>query len=91
VIRPPELTADAKGRYPEAHRDLSRVVRVQLVLALDASGDVTGVEVAKGDLPAFDEEARRTAMRLRFKPATRDGAPIPYKIKWTVVFIPEGG
>ncbi|MBM4397333.1 MAG: TonB family protein [Deltaproteobacteria bacterium] len=89
VIRPPELAVEARGRYPDAHRDLSRVVRVQLVLSVDEKGEVRDVEVTKGDLPAFDDEARRTAMRLKFRPATRDGAPIPYKVRWTVTFIPE--
>jgi TonB family protein len=91
VVVPPQVLRDAKGRYPPEHRGLERVVRVELMLSIDASGDVAEVRVTKGDLPAFDAEALATARRLRFKPATRDGSPIPYPLKWTVVFLPEGG
>lgn len=89
VVKPPKALNRVQGTYPEAHRDLGRVVRVELLLTVSAGGEVTEVQVRKGDLPAFDEEARRTVMRLRFEPATRDGTPIPYQVAWTVVFLPE--
>jgi len=90
VVVPPELIEEAKGHYPEEHRDLMRVVRVRLLLLIDETGKVVEAKVTKGDLPAFDAEAVRTAMRLRFRPATKDGVQIPYRLTWTVVFIPEG-
>jgi len=89
VVKPPKALNRVQGTYPEAYRDLGRVVRVDLLLTVSPAGEVTDVQVRKGDLPAFDEEARRTAMRLRFEPATRDGTPIPYQVAWTVVFLPE--
>jgi TonB family protein len=91
VVKPPEPLNTVKGKYPPEHRDLNRVVRVELMLSIDASGDVAKADVVKGDLPAFDDAARRTVVQIRFKPATRDGDPIPYRLRWTVVFIPEGG
>jgi TonB family protein len=90
VVKPPEALNDVKGTYPEQHKDLGRVVRVELLLQVDAAGVVVEAQVRTGDLPAFDEEAKRTVRRLRFKPATRDGVPIPYQVPWTVVFLPEG-
>ena len=90
VVKPPEAQNEVKGVYPEQHRDLGRVVRVELLLQVNAAGQVVEVAVRKGDLPAFDEEAKRTVRLLRFKPATRDGVPIPYQVPWTVVFLPEG-
>jgi TonB family protein len=91
VVVAPKPLNDVKGRYPEAHRDENRIVRVELVLRVDDAGAVVDARVLKGDKPAFDDESRRTVQQLRFKPATRDGAPIPYELKWTVVFIPETG
>jgi protein TonB len=90
VVSPPALVADAKGQYPSEHRDLGRVVRVDLMIRIDPRGEVRGASVTRGDRPAFDDEARRTVARLRFRPATRDGSPIPWEMKWTVVFLPEG-
>jgi TonB family protein len=90
VIRPPVPLNQVKGEYPREFRDLNRVVRVQVELMVNDKGEVGDVTIRKGDLPAFDDEAKRTVQRLRFKPATRNGMPIPYKVKWTVVFLPEG-
>lgn len=90
VVRPPEAMNSVKGVYPEAQRDLGRVVRVELLLTVNAGGEVVDVSVRNGFAPAFDEEAKRTVRKLRFRPATRDGVPIPYEVKWTVVFLPEG-
>jgi TonB family protein len=89
VVKPPEAIGDARGAYPPEHRDLGRVVRVELLLTLNPAGEVVDIRVRQGDLPAFDEEAKRTARKIRFRPATRDGVPIPYEIKWTIVFLPE--
>jgi TonB family protein len=90
VIKPPKPKNQVQGTYPPEHRDLGRVVRVSLQLQVDAEGNVVDAKVLKGDLPAFDEEAKRTVRGLRFEPATRNGTPIPYPVKWTVVFLPEG-
>lgn len=90
VIRPPEPLNTVKGRFPEGHRDIRRVVRVELMLTIDVKGDVVKVDIVKGDHPDFNDAAIRTVGQLRFKPATKDGEPIVYKLKWTVVFVPEG-
>lgn len=89
VVRAPEALNDVKGQYPAEHRDLNRVVRVELLLQINPAGEVVDAQVRRGDLPAFNDEARRTVKRLRFRPATRDGVPIPYQVPWTVVFLPE--
>lgn len=90
VIKPPKARNQVQGTYPPEHRDLGRVVRVSLHLQVDAEGNVTDAKVLKGDLPAFDAEAKRAVAGLKFVPATRNGMPIPYPVKWTVVFLPEG-
>jgi TonB family protein len=90
VIKPPKPKNQVQGTYPPEHRDLGRVVRVSLQLQVDAEGNVIDAKVLKGDLPAFDAEAKRAVAGLRFVPATRNGKPIPYPVKWTVVFLPEG-
>lgn len=90
VIKPPQPLNRVKGKYPDEHRDLNRVVRVVLLLNVDPEGNVGEVSVKKGDLPAFNEEAIKTVKRLKFSPATKDSVPISYKVKWTVAFLPEG-
>lgn len=90
VIRQPKALNDVKGEYPPEYRDLRRVVRVELILTIDEKGDVRDVKVKKGAEPEFNESAMRAVRQLRFEPATRNGTPIAFNLKWTVVFIPEG-
>lgn len=89
VIKPPRALNKVKGRYPDSERDRDRIVRVELMLRINAEGRVSGSRVVNGDLEAFNSEASSTVLGLRFSPATRDGRPIAYELKWTVVFIPE--
>ncbi|HQC45355.1 MAG TPA: energy transducer TonB [Myxococcota bacterium] len=90
VIVPPKAQNQVQGVYPNEHRELGRVVRVTLQLHVDADGKVAKAEVTKGDLEAFNVEAKRAVEGLRFSPATKNGQPIAYKVKWTVVFLPQG-
>lgn len=90
VITPPVLTKDEGASYPEqAIADkVTAEAEVVLVLELDATGAVKGatVDVAAGH--GFDEAALEAAKRLAFEPATRDGQPIPAKIRHRYVFTP---
>ena len=62
-----------------------------MTLQLHVDADGKGARaVTKGDLEAFNVEAKRAVEGLRFSPATRNGQPIAYKVKWTVVFLPQG-
>jgi len=90
VIRQPKALNDVKGEYPPEYKDLRRVVRVELILTIDAQGGVKDVKIKKGAEQAFNESAIRAVRQLKFEPATRNGTPIAFNLKWTVVFIPEG-
>lgn len=90
VIRQPKALNDVKGEYPPEYKDLRRVVRVELILTIDAQGGVRDVKIKKGAEQAFNESAIRAVRQLKFEPATRNGTPIAFNLKWTVVFIPEG-
>jgi TonB family protein len=90
VITQPKALNDVKGEYPPSLRDLNKIVRVELVLTIGADGLVKAVAVKKGAQQEFNDAAEKAVKQLRFEPATRNGTPITFRIKWTVVFIPEG-
>lgn len=90
VIKQPKALNDVKGIYPPEYRDLRRVVRIELILSIDAQGNVGNVKVKKGAEPEFNEAAIKAVRQLRFEPATKNGVPTDFNLKWVVVFIPEG-
>ncbi|MGC4093079.1 MAG: TonB family protein [Polyangiaceae bacterium] len=89
-VTPPKLTQDPGVHYPEqalARGDTARVV-VELVLEIDADGNVSQATLSapRGDL--FDEAALAAARGLRFEPALKDGTPSAAKIRFRYTFEP---
>ncbi len=86
----PRLEADPGVSYPRRALD-ERIydhVEVVLVLELDKAGKVerASVETPRGH--GFDEAALAAARGLEFSPATRAGAPVKARIRFTYSFEP---
>ena len=79
---PPRLLSSPDVDYP---REASGEATVVLALTIDASGDVKEAAATEGAEP-FASAAIAAARTWRFDPATRDGAPIPSKIRFRVSF-----
>jgi protein TonB len=78
---------DLQPPYPSAlqRAEIEGTVTVRVQVGID--GRVTAVELVKADDPAFFASTRDWALkRWRFKPATRDGAPVVAWITRTVRF-----
>jgi TonB family protein len=73
---------------PEDPAGETTAARVELELTLDASGLVTASQVVTSGGERFDAAAIAAAPRLRFKPAFRDGKPIPAVIPFVFEFQP---
>jgi outer membrane receptor protein involved in Fe transport len=76
VSTPLEYPSDAQGE-----------ANVTLELTLTAEGMVVKATAIEGDEP-FASQAVQAAGAWRFEPATRDGKPIPAKIRFLVRFVP---
>jgi TonB family protein len=86
---PPKVVKRVDGVYPPEAPRLGRVVEVRLSILVGVDGSVTDTKVVRGAGGAFDREARRVAMRLKFTAGTVGGEPTPMWVPWAVTFEPN--
>jgi TonB family protein len=75
-----------RPNYPEYAREKKVQGTVCSVLLVDEYGKVASVLVLKRAGFGFDYEAVRAARQMRFSPATEDGKPVPFWIKFDIEF-----
>jgi TonB family protein len=80
VISKPPVQYTAEARQMKIEGDV--VLRVTFL----ASGQVVVQGVVRGLGHGLDEEARRVAQQIRFRPATRDGRPVDVTTTITITF-----
>jgi protein TonB len=85
--QPPVPTLKVIPAYPEEARSRNIAGNVELLVSVDAQGNVTHVEAISG--PEELREAAVDAMlRWRFKPATEGGTKVPGTGKFSIHFDP---
>ena len=80
VLSKPPVQYTAEARQLKVQGDV--VLRVTFL----ASGQVVVQSVVHGLGHGLDEEARRVAQQIRFRPATRDGRPVDITTTITITF-----
>jgi Gram-negative bacterial TonB protein C-terminal len=78
---PPDL--DVETRYDFRRLTVPPAKAHKLIVlkgSLGADGTVGGLEIFQGILPQMDEAAKIAFSRWKFKPAMRDGKPVPVEI-----------
>ena len=81
-----DVEVDATGTV-ESVQAVSRVAGITAVMTLQAQ-DGTERRVTPSDHPAFQRAAVAAFRKVRFSPAVRDGQPVPYTLRMTVMFDP---
>ena len=85
VVTPPQKTVHVSPVYPpDAQRSRTNGV-VMLEATIDAAGNVVDL-VPRGERTDFDDAAIRAVSQWRYRPATRDGQPIPVIMTVLVTF-----
>ncbi|MGB0678805.1 MAG: TonB family protein, partial [Polyangiales bacterium] len=88
-IQPPRLERFVAAALPEGTPVAEGEQVVLLQLTIDAGGQVTDATVLESSgQPAYDDAARSAALAFTFAPATRDGVPIPARIRYRYLFAP---
>jgi TonB family protein len=86
VVVMPELVTFVDAPYPPEAQSAGVEGSVVLKLTIDRDGNVSEAEVLEPAGHGFDEAAREAALKFKFKPATRNGAPVPVSIKYRYDF-----
>jgi TonB family protein len=86
AFTPVEILFKPKPSYSAEARGLGLVGQVQLEVIFQASGAVRVVRVIKGLGHGLDEAAQQAATQVRFKPATRSGAPVDTNATISITF-----
>jgi TonB family protein len=61
----------------------------RLQILIDAQGNVSSANMAMPAHPLYDAELMRVARQWKFKPATREGVPVPYSKLIDIVLRPS--
>lgn len=91
VGQPPEIiggyaAVEEMKRYPPAAEEDEAYGVIWLQCTVSASGIATRVQLAEGGHPALETEALNVVQQLKFRPALKNGAPVPAKIQIPVIF-----
>lgn len=73
----PVITYQERPKYPDIARDSGVQGDVVLFVYIDENGNVRNAVVQQSPgLPALDAEAKKAAMKCKFKPAKQQGRPV---------------
>lgn len=72
----PEVISEPRPQYTEEARSLRIEGEVTLQVRFSASGQVEVLRIVSGLGHGLDEQAKRVAEQIRFKPAMRNGQPV---------------
>jgi TonB family protein len=75
-FRPPEMLNRIKPEYTEEAESADISATVEASVVFSATGEVGRVEITRWAGFGLDESAIKAIRQLKFKPATRDGAPV---------------
>jgi TonB family protein len=89
VDRLPELAEDVQPRYPEVLRGsgLSGVVELEYVISSSGRIDRTTMQVRASPHLAFSRAAVDALLAAHFRPALRNGHPVPVRVRQSIKFV----
>ncbi|MFL6247823.1 MAG: energy transducer TonB [Thermoanaerobaculia bacterium] len=85
-IQPPVVVNRVEPQYPESYRRAGVNGLVILEVAISDKGDVENVGVLKSVAPGLDMAAVAAVRQWKFRPATKDGKPVPVLFNLTINF-----
>jgi len=87
VSSEPVAISKSAPQYPDAARKRRTEGWVDLQFVVNANGEVEAIEVIAAEPNGvFERSAERAVQRWKFKPAERDGKPVPARVRTRVGF-----
>jgi len=79
-IKPPKATFSPDPKFPDLPADAEPRGTVVMLIGVNAKGHVEPVRVLRSDEQAFETTAVATVKKWKFRPAQKDGRPVPVQI-----------
>ena len=79
-MRPPKATHAPDPKFPDLPADAEPRGTVVMLVGVNAKGHVAVVRVLRSDEKAFEQSAVDTVKKWKFKPAERNGQPVPVQV-----------
>ena len=79
-IKPPKAISSPDPKYPDIPVDADPQGMVVMLIGITATGHVDPVRVLHSDEAAFEKTAVDTVKKWKFRPAQKDGHPVPVQV-----------
>jgi TonB family protein len=79
-IKPPKALSAPDPKFPELPADAEQHGTVVMLIGVSTKGRVEAVRVLHSDEQAFEKTAVATVKKWKFKPAEKDGRPVPVQV-----------
>lgn len=79
-VKPPKAILAPDPKYPDIPADAEPQGTVVMLIGITAKGHVEPVRVLHSDEAAFEKTAVETVKKWKFKPAQKDGHPVPVQV-----------
>jgi TonB family protein len=81
-MKPPKAVSAPDPKFPDLPQDAEQRGTVVMLIGVNTKGHVEAVRVLRSDEVAFEKSAVETVKKWKFKPAQKDGHPVP--VQFTV-------
>ncbi len=79
-MKPPKATRAPDPKFPDLPADAERHGTVVMLVGVNGKGRVEAVRVLRSDERAFEKTAVETVKKWKFKPAEKNGSPVPVQV-----------
>ncbi|MGO9520058.1 MAG: energy transducer TonB [Candidatus Korobacteraceae bacterium] len=79
-IKPPKAIHAPDPKFPDLPPDAERHGLVVMLVGVNAKGHVQAVRVLRSDEKAYEQSAVDTVKKWKFKPAEKNGQPVPVQV-----------
>lgn len=79
-MKPPKAISAPDPKFPDLPEGAEQRGTVVMLIGVNAKGHVGAVRVLRSDEAAFEKTAVETVKKWKFKPAQRNGHPVPVQV-----------
>jgi TonB family protein len=79
-MKPPKAISAPDPKFPDLPEGAEQRGTVVMLIGVNAKGHVGAVRVLRSDEAAFEKTAVETVKKWKFKPAQKDGHPVPVQV-----------